>query len=224
MLDHLIVFALSVYWLYHLLTRSDLTATLRAWVLSWAPGWLAYIGTCVFCFTFHVALLLTLLGVINASIVALCAAPVVNMVLDMVVRWLIRANEPPVMGEGQTVTQGDQSITTWRAPNVIVGTLAAPAVAGQMAQVYLGDTTPPDPDWRGIQWGLGGVWPWPKDIGRRVRAHSDAIDPRGAGKIGGLTGVIREVGAVTCAWVYYVTPDNGDNEFAVAPSAVTFLT
>lgn len=192
MLESLIIFALSVYWLFHVLTRSDLTARPRAWVLSWAPAWLAYISTCAFCFTSWVALGLVLIGAINWTLAALCAAPVVNMVLDLVVRTLIRANEPPVLEPTKPdVALGESMAITHGAPGVpmsIDHTL--PLASGyRLAHVMM---NPPPPPWvgplpEGWTTHTTGTGPWATVFscfalhGRRVRTTY----------CGGRTGVIE---------------------------------
>ncbi len=118
MLEALLIYSLACYMVYHVVGQSDLLSKPRAWVLRTFPGWLTYPLSCSLCFTFWLTLMGNLFGFVQMDLVVLFAAPVVNMVLDLIVRALIRANEPPVMGEGKTLTCGDQSATTWRAPFV----------------------------------------------------------------------------------------------------------
>ncbi len=103
-MEALLIHCLFIYWLFHVLTRSDLLATPRAWFLLVMPKWVGYVATCAFCFTFHTAwiymvLQMVLTGWLVFQPLYLFAAPVINMVLDLVVRALIRINEPPVMPE-----------------------------------------------------------------------------------------------------------------------------
>ncbi len=143
MIDALIIYALSCYMVYYVVGQSDLLATPRAWVLRTLPGWLTYPLSCSLCFTFWLSLALTLTGVVYMGALTLLAAPVVNLLLDMGVKALIRANEPPVIAEGKTITSGDQSITAWRGGDVMIGTVGPVSVrAGEMVHIT-SDTPPP---------------------------------------------------------------------------------
>src|ERR1035437_4730536 len=103
---NLLIFSLTIYFFFHIWTRSDLIARPREWILSHVPQWLAFLVTCSFCFTFHVAWLGTialwiLTGNLFFSPAILFAAPVINLVLNLVVKVLIRENEPPVIGRNK---------------------------------------------------------------------------------------------------------------------------
>jgi hypothetical protein len=100
-METLILYSLSVYWLYHILSRADILKRPRAWAQRVLPSWLSYPLTCAFCFTWWVGVVSTLVvmvwaGVIVFSPIHLFAAPVVCYVLDLVVQGLIRYNTPPV--------------------------------------------------------------------------------------------------------------------------------
>ncbi len=143
-METLIFPALFIYFLYHVLTRSDLCAPARAWGRLFAPQWLVYIWHCPLCFSFWTSVGYTLWTMVTTGFliffpILLFAVPVFNMVLDLVVKALIRVNEPPVIGEGKTLTCGDQSITTWRGSNVVLCTAATPIQAGQLVAVVPGD-------------------------------------------------------------------------------------
>ncbi len=91
------VYCLSVYWLYHLLSRADLLSRPRNWFIQTAPKWLSYPLSCAFCFTFHFGWIVGVVGLVQLSLLTLCAAPVFNMAVDLVIRGLIRWNEPPII-------------------------------------------------------------------------------------------------------------------------------
>lgn len=189
---------------YHVLSRADILAKPRTWVLRTFPGWLTYPLSCSLCFTFWTSVALGILGIVPLGVVTLLVAPVINLVLDLVVKALIRANEPPVIGEGKTVTQGDMSISNWRFgsmqyPRVdrVVGTAGQTIAPGEMVTVNF--------------------YPFrdetlnrPELIGRYVRRHSD-----------GLVGPIREVFRCgdDCAGTfgqvcYHVAVDGGTTKIA----------
>ncbi len=92
MIDTLIIYALSCYMVYYVVGQSDLLAAPRAWVSRKLPGWLTYPLSCSLCFSFWLTLVFGLLGVVSIDALTLLAAPVVNLVLDMVVKRL--ANQP----------------------------------------------------------------------------------------------------------------------------------
>ncbi len=159
MLVAVILYSLAVYFAFHLASRADILAKPRAWVFRKLPSWLVYPLTCAFCFTFWLTLGSNLLGFIATDLIVLLAAPVVNMVLDLIVRALIRANEPPLVkvespgltfgtdtyvgrGPDVTVSHGDgykiyPSDPWWKT---LGGTSApAPSFLGS-APLYMGDS------------------------------------------------------------------------------------
>ncbi len=135
MLEAILLWCLATYFWFHVLSRADILNTPRAWVLRTLPNWLTYPLGCVFCFTWWVTLIVNVLGIVEVDLIVLFAAPVVNMALDLIVRALIRANEPPVMGKGKTLTSGDQSITTWTGSTVVAVRAASDMRAGDLVQV-----------------------------------------------------------------------------------------
>ncbi len=178
MIEQLIIFSLSVYWLFHVLSRSDILAKPRELAARHAPKWLTYIFHCAFCFTWWVAIGLTLAqwvmsGWMVINLVIIFGAPVVNMMLDLVVKALIRANEPPPIGEGKILTGCDHKITMKTRQNVMSGVAQTPIIAGQL--VYCNPRFDP---WQGSlpegweminPYGTGDVPGCPKLIGSKVR-------------------------------------------------------
>lgn len=117
----MIEYALAVYLLYHLASRADIFNVPRKWVIKMLPSWVTYPLNCALCFTFWISVILTCFvwiyaGILTLSASILMAAPVLNMVLDMVVRALIRLNEPPPVSVSTTVTTGNIP-TLWFAPS-----------------------------------------------------------------------------------------------------------
>jgi hypothetical protein len=108
----LIVFSLSVYFLYHLLSRSDLLRRPREWAYKVLPGWVTYVISCAFCFTWWVSLFATFIGAVPLTAAYLLAAPVVNLLVDQVLQWLFRTNEPPMFICSPTGTSFATSLGT----------------------------------------------------------------------------------------------------------------
>lgn len=96
MFTNLIIYCLSIYFFFHLFGRSDIAAPLRCGLSKVLPSGLIYIGQCAFCFTFWVGLVVSVVVSFFAGLVVipyfLFAAPVLNLVLDLVVKALLRAN------------------------------------------------------------------------------------------------------------------------------------
>lgn len=139
MLESLFIYTVGVYFFYHLLSRSDLLEKPRTGLIKILPKWFTYPLSCCFCFTFWSGWFVFILqwvttGLFVISPTMLLAAPVINFVLDLVVRALIRVNEQPILisagdalkvngnsvasyldglASGKTITSGDQSISTW---------------------------------------------------------------------------------------------------------------
>ncbi len=113
-MESLILYALAVYFLFHVAARSDLLTRPRAWVTRTLPGWLTYPLGCAFCFTWWSTWVLGILGITSLNVVTLCAAPVVNLILDLVVCGLRRANEPPVIASSTTTARG----SIWSEPSI----------------------------------------------------------------------------------------------------------
>jgi len=74
-----------------------------------------------------------------------------------------------------------------------------------------------------VLWGMGGEWPWPEDVGRRIRVPERTHDPSGAWINAGAEGVIKYMGAVTCAWAARIKRDDG-SEFYLDQDAFDFIT
>ncbi len=105
MLESIILYVLSIYFAFHVLSRSDLLARPRDYILRSFPKWLTYPLGCCFCFTFWVGVaygigIAVSTGVIMFSVLQLLVAPVLGYLLDLCVQVLIRA------GRGYTVTVG----------------------------------------------------------------------------------------------------------------------
>ncbi len=181
MVDALIIYSLATYMVYYVVGQSDLLAASRAWVSRKLPGWLIYPLGCSLCFAWWLTLVLGVLGFVALNVLTLFAAPVVNLVLDLIVKALIRANEPSVIGAGKTLTCGDQSVTTWSGPTVVSAMAASSLRAGEMVCVaplapFTG-TNPVLAPWKGSlpegwqmvnPYGYGDVPGCPKLVGRRV--------------------------------------------------------
>lgn len=132
-MDTLILYSLSVYFLFHVISRADITSAPRTWVLARLPKPLSYALTCPFCFAWWLGVGLTLClalfqGVIMVSVLHLCATPVLCYLLDLIIQALVRVNTPPVVptpssltfsnGGGLSVTLGDgEKIRTGMHPS-----------------------------------------------------------------------------------------------------------
>ncbi len=237
MLDAVILYSLAIYMVFHVASRSDILAKPRGWVLRTLPGWLVYPLSCGLCFTFWLTLVGNLLGFVRVDLIVLFAAPVVNMVLDLVVRALIRANEPPVCLPAMLESRS------------LYAVCGGPVTAGQVAKIengYIFPTTPVngdgvkvipnDPWWKT----LGGIQPpvpyavdesppegweqvnrdsslyrtsgivrwWPgKLVGRKVRVVTGAR----AGQIGTIDNgdgpAMFRSGMDVTPWTYFIKPD-----------------
>lgn len=102
MIESIVIWSLLTYFVFHVVSRSDLCAKPRAWAFRTLPGWLSYPITCPLCFTFHASWLASLLvfmwsGVLLVNLAMWFGAPVINMVVDLCVRVLRRADEPPLI-------------------------------------------------------------------------------------------------------------------------------
>ncbi len=125
----LLVYCAALYLLFHVWNRSDLTRKARNWVARHAPGWFTYASQCSLCATWWVSITLWVLGIAECDLVTILAAPVINLVLDLVVRALIRANEPPLICVSSqpsvTTTTGSVTITGTAGSNICAGELVA---------------------------------------------------------------------------------------------------
>jgi len=101
-LAFLVVYVLSAAFLFHVWARSDLTKVPREWVMRVSPGWVKYMMQCPLCLAFHAGWLGTVgywlaTGVVLFAPVILFAAPMAVLMVDLALRALIRANEPPLL-------------------------------------------------------------------------------------------------------------------------------
>ena len=105
MFESFLFYILSVYFVYHVLSRSEILDRPRNYFLKSFPWWVTKPLTCAFCMAFWsgilmgVGILLTS-GVIVVSTINLMAAPVAVFVLDLVVQKLL-----PVPGSKNIVTK-----------------------------------------------------------------------------------------------------------------------
>lgn len=223
MIDLLLTYCLCVYLLFHVWNRSDLTHKARNWMARHAPGWFTYATSCALCATWWISLTLWVFGIMGLGIITVLAAPVINLVLDLVVRTLIRANEPPlicVSSQPSTSTTTGTVVRVGTSDVYTSGTAGSDICTGGLVTVaYFGLQTRAT-----CRWGMGAEWPWPDDVGRRVKVTKEhAYGPAGEGHITGRSGTISRVGAVTCAWAYWITPDGGGQAFSAVPGDCTFL-
>lgn len=121
MFSNLIIYCLSIYFFFHLFGRSDIAASLRCGLNKILPSGILYIGQCAFCFTFWVGLVVSVVISFFAGLVFipyfLFAAPVLNLVLDLVVRALLRVNSTTAsftvsttgLGQSYTGLNSDES-------------------------------------------------------------------------------------------------------------------
>ncbi len=96
-LSGLFLVCLAVYFVFHLVSQSDLFEKVRRLARTVLPSWLTYPLDCAFCFTFHTLWVLegllwmtgnTDVGI--ESVILLLTAPVINLVLDLAVRSMRR--------------------------------------------------------------------------------------------------------------------------------------
>lgn len=112
MIDTLVIYSLSIYWIFHVLSRSDLMSRPRKVFNDVAPQWMVYISQCAFCFTSWIGLLAATcvslwVGVLVVPLYIL-AGPVINLMLDLFIRILIVKSQPPVIVSSVTASCGDQ--------------------------------------------------------------------------------------------------------------------
>lgn len=179
MLESLIIYALAVYWLFHVIARSDLLARPRAWVLRVLPSKVTYPLSCSFCFAGWIGILLTVTGIVWFSPAVLFAAPVINLVLDLCIRALIRANEPPVL---LTPISSETTVTTTGASGVTAvsngGSITwfTPSTTVNIPTVWIPTDVPPNSVY---------PEPHPSHVGRRVRVISGTTpDSWHVGRVG----------------------------------------
>lgn len=98
----IILYSFIVYFFYHIIHRSDLFKSPRAWMTMALHPKLVYIFNCAFCMTFWVGLFIAVIGWLFTghfliSIGLFTVAPVINLILDLAVQGLIRYNSPPMI-------------------------------------------------------------------------------------------------------------------------------
>ncbi len=185
-----------------------------------APKWISYLTQCPFCVTFHLSWVLWI--VVGLPLYVAFTAPVLNMVLDLIVRALVRANEPPVVLPAVLSSTLDQGHLRW-------GTATTAFQAGQIVQVAHGDGVQIPDSMRYAHWpanerapdgweqinrdsslyrtsGLLRWWPG-KLVGRKVRV---VTGPR-AGQTGTIDNgegpAVFRSGMDVTPWTYLVKPD-----------------
>jgi hypothetical protein len=158
----LVVYALVVYFAFWVLGQSRICARPRAWLRKVSPEWIVYPLGCPVCFGWWVGVGLTLLkwlvtGWVLIDLEALCAAPILMLVLDEALKALERANTPPIVMGGTLTSTGGGS--------TVLATSGAPLGASGLvplkgAEVAVGDgvkipesmrvcLNPPPPPWVG---------------------------------------------------------------------------
>lgn len=123
MFSNLIIYCLSIYFFFHLFGRSDIAASLRCGLNKILPSGILYIGQCAFCFTFWVGLVVSVVISFFAGLVFipyfLFAAPVLNLILDLVVRALLSYNASDVRPSTYTLFSntfcGESDISTMKS-------------------------------------------------------------------------------------------------------------
>ncbi len=121
--EDFIVYSLSVYWLFHLVSRSDIMEAPRNWAFRVFPYSLSYPLTCAYCMSFWIGLFVGLpimYDIIGFSALPVCllAAPVFNLLLDLEISSLIKANqEGPEIKTYTTVQSGTSTIGTDQKSN-----------------------------------------------------------------------------------------------------------
>lgn len=106
-MEPLILYSLSVYFLFYVLGRSRLTRPAREYLARVLPRWVMYPLECSFCFTFHLGWLMTLVaflltGTLQLSILTLCASPILVMMIDLIVKALEWRGSPMTLTYGGT--------------------------------------------------------------------------------------------------------------------------
>lgn len=143
--DALLTWALTVYCAFHVLGRSDLLRRPREWAQRRLPRKLTYPLTCAFCFAFWCGLALTAaaslyMGTPILSATILFAVPIFNMVLDLAVRALLKANEPPMLAVTTATASADNSCRF--GPVSIPSVWTALSPQSQVTLTYLNPSLP----------------------------------------------------------------------------------
>lgn len=109
-MDATIIYSLFLYLWYHLLSRSDILARPRDWVLRTFPSFLTYPLTCSLCFTWWVSLILTgFLWFINGKwdlvLGYAFTAPIINYLIDLWVRQSLSRLTPPLLTKAALIEE-----------------------------------------------------------------------------------------------------------------------
>lgn len=98
-MEAMILYAVFVYFWFHLVGRSDILAKPRAWFIGTVGPKISYPLECAFCWTWWLGLILSILPIsFGVPVMAiLFVAPVINLVLDLAIRKLRMDAEPPVL-------------------------------------------------------------------------------------------------------------------------------
>jgi len=115
MIDALIIYSLSIYWLFHILSKSEIMRAARELFNRTMPSWMIYISQCAFCFTSWAGILVMIgMSLWYGGIVVplyLLAGPVFNLVLDLLVRVLLKTIEPPIIITSSSSGGGNYTYT-----------------------------------------------------------------------------------------------------------------
>lgn len=84
----LVIYTLTVYFLWHVAARADIVAAPRRWLTERLPGWLMYPVSCPLCWCFWISASLTAgsflsTGTLSIDPVILCAAPVLCYLIGL---------------------------------------------------------------------------------------------------------------------------------------------
>lgn len=228
MASDLLVYCLLLYFPFHILNRASFATRLKGRIARVMPSGVAYATGCAFCWTWWIGVMITVgkllsTGVLTISPLSLMAAPVLNLLLDLAIRALIKANEPPLL----TV----QSVTTNGAANTVVGTATSNLSPGQLVcipSMWTHDAKPAQ--WTTSTWMSPGIPAWaeklpdPLHVGRRVEVV------KGGWSCVGKRGTVRThyVSADDCSChygkaCYSLALDDGSGEGPVYPSDCILL-
>lgn len=160
-MEALILWTLGVYFLFHVLARADLLARPRNWLVKVLPTWMTYPLGCAFCFSWWTAVFTTALVLVTSGwfildLARLLAAPVINLIVDLCVRALMRANEPPLIEVKPSVQEGDRTVRSTASSNVhAFDWTRADILMSRPGGLYLNADKLPNPT----------------HVGRRARSH-----------------------------------------------------
>lgn len=118
-METLIIYTLTVYFIFHVLSRSEITKRARTWLFKRLHGKLTYALNCPFCFAWWSGVGVTLYLLLHSGTlyllpIHLFCAPVLCYTLDLLLRALLRINEPPVVVQQLTApTVSNGSFTSY---------------------------------------------------------------------------------------------------------------